>query len=72
MAVTHTLIVIGVYGLLCYIAYLFFLSGGHIVRILGNNIMMVITKMMGLILAVLGVQMLLADINEDIRTEAIK
>ncbi len=72
MAVTHTLIVIGVYGLLCYIAYLSFLSGGHIVRILGNNIMMVITKMMGLILAVLGVQMLLADINEGIRTEAIK
>lgn len=63
----HTLIVIGVYGLLCYIAYLLFLSGGHIVRILGNNTMMVITKMMGLILAVLGVQMLLEGINEGIR-----
>ena len=63
----HTVIVIAVYGVLCYIAYLLFLSGGHIVRILGNNTMTVITKMMGLILAVLGVQMLLEGVNEGIR-----
>lgn len=63
----HTVIVIAVYGALCYIAYLLFLSGGHIVRILGNNTMTVITKMMGLILAVLGVQMFLEGVNEGIR-----
>ncbi|MGX5818045.1 MarC family protein [Chitinophaga lutea] len=60
----RTLIVIGVYGLICYIAYLLFLSGGQIMRWLGANTMLVITKMMGLILAVLGVQMLLEGINE--------
>ncbi|RPD38524.1 MarC family protein [Chitinophaga barathri] len=66
----HTFIVIGIYGLLCYIAYILFISGGQIVRWVGNNTMIVITKMMGLILAVLGVQMLLEGINGGIKLTA--
>ena len=61
------MIVVAVYGLVCYIAYLLFLSGGAIMRLVGANTMLVITKMMGLILAVLGVQMLLEGINEGLR-----
>ncbi|NIG56214.1 MarC family protein [Chitinophaga sp. Cy-1792] len=56
--VYHLAIVMAVYGLICYITYLLFIAGDRIVKIIGSNVMMVITKMMGLILAVIGVQML--------------
>ncbi|RAJ79326.1 multiple antibiotic resistance protein [Chitinophaga dinghuensis] len=56
--VYHLLIVMAVYALICYITYMLFIAGDKIVKVIGTNVMMVITKMMGLILAVIGVQML--------------
>lgn len=61
---THLAIVIGIYAFICYITYLLFIAGERIVKIIGTNVMMVITKMMGLILAVIGVQMLALGIRE--------
>ena len=43
---------------------LLFIAGERIVKIIGTNVMMVITKMMGLILAVIGVQMFALGIRE--------
>ncbi|NSL86609.1 MarC family protein [Chitinophaga sp. Mgbs1] len=62
--VTHLAIVMLVYGVICYITYLLFIGGERIVKVIGTNVMMVITKMMGLILAVIGVQMLALGIKE--------
>lgn len=61
---THLAVVIGIYALICYITYLLFIAGERIVKIIGTNVMMVITKMMGLILAVIGVQMFALGIRE--------
>ncbi|MBC9933463.1 MarC family protein [Chitinophaga qingshengii] len=61
---THLAIVMAVYAVICYITYLLFIAGERIVRVIGTNVMMVVTKMMGLILAVIGVQMLALGIKE--------
>jgi len=44
---------------LCAITWVFFVSGERLVRFIGDNGVKVITRLMGLILAVIGVQMLL-------------
>ncbi|CAL1518247.1 MarC family protein [Chitinophaga sp. MM2321] len=62
--ITHLTIVIALYAIICYITYLLFIAGERIVKVIGNNVMMVITKMMGLILAVIGVQMLALGLQE--------
>lgn len=49
--------------LLCVITYILFRYGGSLTRFLGKNFMTVITKLMGLILAVIGVQMIIAGIT---------
>ncbi|NLR58083.1 MarC family protein [Chitinophaga polysaccharea] len=61
---THLAIVIAIYAFICYITYLLFIAGERIVKVIGTNVMMVITKMMGLILAVIGVQMLALGLRE--------
>lgn len=62
--VTHLLIVIAIYAIICFITYLLFLAGPRIVKVIGTNVMLVITKMMGLILAVIGVQMFALGVRE--------
>lgn len=61
---THLAIVIAIYAFICYITYLLFIAGERIVKIIGTNVMMVVTKMMGLILAVIGVQMFALGLRE--------
>jgi multiple antibiotic resistance protein len=62
-SVTHLAITIGVFALMCGISYVFFVSGGKLVRYVGDNAVDVVTRMMGLILAVIGVQMLIEGIH---------
>ena len=50
------------FGLLCIVTYFVFIFGKQIKKMLGANILKVITKMMGLILAVIGIQMLIEGI----------
>lgn len=59
----HSFVTIAAFALLCFITYLIYLGGKPLVRFLGQNIMTVITRLMGLILAVIGVQMLIAGIH---------
>lgn len=47
------------FSVLCVITYAFFLSGERFVKFIGANGIKVITRLMGLILAVIGVQMFL-------------
>ena len=52
-------ITITAFAALCIITYLFFISGEKLVAYIGEGVIKVITRMMGLILAVIGMQMLI-------------
>ena len=54
---------VGAFFVLCGITYIFFVSGKRIVKYLGDNGIKVVTRLMGLILAVIGVQMLIQGIG---------
>lgn len=57
------LITIGSFGVLCMVTYVFFVSGVKLVGFLGNAALGAITRMMGLILAVIGTQMAIEGIK---------
>ena len=56
------LITLGAFSALCVITYLFFIFGGKLVHHLGDSALGAITRMMGLILAVIGTQMTVVGI----------
>jgi multiple antibiotic resistance protein len=56
-------VTIGAFLVLCALTYAFFVSGERFVRSIGDNGLKVITRLMGLLLAVIGVQMLLHGIG---------
>lgn len=58
----ETLITIVTFAVLCLITYLFFIYGERMVRYLGQAGLSVITRIMGLILAVIGVQMVIEGV----------
>lgn len=60
-------ITIVVFALLCIITYLFFVAGERLVHILGDNGLSVISRLMGLILAVIGTQMVITGISGAIK-----
>lgn len=51
------------FGIMCIITWVTFVVGESITRFLGQNAIKVITRLMGLILAVIGVQMLIIGIH---------
>lgn len=59
----HIAIVIAVFGLMIYLTYLAFKSSEWIVRKVGENLISVIAKIMGLILAIIGVRMVIEGIK---------
>lgn len=59
----HLLITIAAFGVLCVVSYFFFVGGEKLVRFLGAAGLSVITRLMGLILATIGVQMLVEGIQ---------
>jgi len=54
--------VIAAFALICAASWVCFVGGESLVRFLGQNAIKVVSRLMGLILAVIGVQMLLAGI----------
>ena len=64
---TDLIIVITAFALLCLITYIFFVAGERLVHLLGDNGLSVITRLMGLILAVIGTQMLITGIEGAIK-----
>ncbi len=59
--------VLGALAVICALTLISFLMGGRITNFLGQNAIKVITRLMGLILAVIGVQMLVVGINSAIK-----
>ena len=57
------LVTIGSFAALCFITYLFFIFGEKFVTFIGAGALGVITRLMGLILAVIGIQMLIEGVN---------
>lgn len=60
---TGTIACVIAFAVLCAATYLLFRFGAPIVKLIGQNAMKVITRLMGLILAVIGVQMLVAGLQ---------
>ncbi|MGB5878646.1 MAG: MarC family protein, partial [Thermoanaerobaculia bacterium] len=56
-----------VFALMCAISYLFFVSGEKLVTYIGENAVSVVTRLMGLILAVIGVQMFIDGVYGAVR-----
>jgi multiple antibiotic resistance protein len=61
--VSGFIVTVGAFFVLCVISYLFFVSGERIVRYIGDNGIKVLTRLMGLILAVIGMQMLINGVG---------
>jgi multiple antibiotic resistance protein len=66
--VTEFVVTVSAFLILCAITYVFFVSGQRLVSYIGANGMKVITRLMGLILAVIGVQMLIQGIGGAVST----
>nr|WP_319802988.1 MarC family protein [Vibrio sp. VGrn 2] len=54
--------------MLCVITYILFLFGDKLVKAVGPSALNVVTKMMGLILAVIGTQMFIDGAGEAYKT----
>ena len=66
-SITHVVLTVMVFALMCLITYMLFIYGAKFVRAIGKEAVAVITRMMGLILAVIGTQMLIQGVHEAIR-----
>ncbi|MGR5321123.1 MarC family protein [Vibrio sp. DNB22_19_1] len=64
----QTIITIVSFAVLCVITYVLFLFGDRLVKAVGPSALNVITKMMGLILAVIGTQMFIDGAAEAYKT----
>ncbi len=65
--IVEILTTIATFSLLCLITYGFFISGQRLVNFLGQSGLSVVTRIMGLILTVIGVQMLIDGISGAIK-----
>ena len=61
-SVEKLIVTIVVLALMCLITFLFFISGNKLTVYLGQGGINVVTRLMGLILAVIGIQMLIGGI----------
>jgi multiple antibiotic resistance protein len=64
---SEMIVTIVAFAVLCLITYLFFVSGQRLLAILGQNGLSVVTRLMGLILAVIGVQMLITGVSAAVK-----
>lgn len=55
--------VVSAFGLMCAVTFVAFIGGQWLTRVLGQNAIKVVSRLMGLILAVIGVQMLIDGIQ---------
>jgi multiple antibiotic resistance protein len=62
--VLEIVITVTSFAVLCGITYLFFIFGQRLVKFIGVNGINVVTRLMGLILAVIGTQMVIQGIHE--------
>ena len=56
----------GIFLFLCIFTYLLFISGQRMVNFLGENVIQVISRLMGLILSVIGTEMIISGVRSAI------
>lgn len=61
---TAMVVTVSVFALLCLVTYAFFIFGGKLVGYLGASALGVVTRMMGLILAAIGTQMVIEGLRD--------
>lgn len=61
---TGTLGILAILAVVCSLLYALFLSSDKLVRFLGRDVMNVTSRLMGLIIAVMGVQMVISGVHE--------
>lgn len=59
---TYVAITVAAFALLCFITFLFFISGEKLVKYIGESAIKVVGRVMGLILAIIGTQMFIDGI----------
>lgn len=59
----HSIIVVVVFGIVCYLNFLVFRTSELIIKRLGHNVIAVIGKLMGLIIAIIGTGMIIEGIK---------
>lgn len=64
---SEVLVTIVAFAVLCMFSYLCFISGPKILRLLGQSGLSIITRLMGLILAVIGMQMFLVGLSSAVK-----
>jgi multiple antibiotic resistance protein len=66
--VEKVVITLAAFAALCAITYVFFVSGRRLVEFIGDSAIKVVTRMMGLILGVIGIQMIMQGVHGAIET----
>jgi multiple antibiotic resistance protein len=61
--IAEMIVTIAAFAVLCVITYVLFIFGGKFVTFVGVGILGVITRLMGLILAVIGIQMVIEGVK---------
>jgi len=61
--ISGIVITIAVFALLCIITFICFIFSGNILRLIGSSGLSIVTRLMGLILAVIGTQMLIEGVT---------
>ncbi len=61
--VVHVAVVVAAFAFMCFVTFILFISGNKIVGFLGKHVITVISKVMGLILAVIATQMVISGIH---------
>jgi len=63
----YTIATVTVFALLCFITYGFFVGGQKFIDYIGESAIKVITRLMGLILAIVGTQMFMQGVSEAVK-----
>lgn len=62
-SILSILLTSGIFLFLCILSYLLFMSGQKLVNFLGENVIQVVSRLMGLILSVIGTEMIISGIR---------
>jgi len=62
-SIANAALVVGIFAIMCVITYLLFISGRKLAKRINPGILKVVTRVMGLILAVIAIQMLISGIE---------
>ncbi len=61
--ILHIILVVVVFAVMCLVTFALFIGGGKLIKFLGHGIVNVVSRIMGLILTVIAVQMIITGIN---------